>query len=104
MRSVSSRAPVWGASDLQYRLKTPTLQFQVVPPCGGHLFAVCSGPLRIAVSSRAPVWGASSRDAAVESTEPFQVVPPCGGHRSILQKRDIAIKVSSRAPVWGASR
>ena len=35
-RKVSSRAPVWGASGVASR-QTPSLQFQVVPPCGGHL-------------------------------------------------------------------
>ena len=79
------------------------LQFQVVPPCGGHQrpnavsserlgFKSCPrvGGIHIlasiphglrAVSSRAPVWGASS-------------------HIKNISEKGV---VSSRAPVWGAS-
>ena len=55
--SVSSRAPVWGAS--------------------------CSGSAKtekLKVSSRAPVWGASEVLGDLANFVLFQVVPPCGGH------------------------
>ena len=97
---VSSRAPVWGASQETLKL-SQTLQFQVVPPCGGH--PACSvarvWPVRFKscprvggiegfepllniskVSSRAPVWGASSLLQKSPGWKAFQVVPPCGGH------------------------
>ena len=77
---VSSRAPVWGASEA---VKTDLVaaQFQVVPPCGGHLkFTVLSSCVGL-VSSRAPVWGASAYNCQFFSH----------------------LNVSSRAPVWGAS-
>ena len=35
------------------------MKFQVVPPCGGHLFSQMILRFPIRVSSRAPVWGAS---------------------------------------------
>ena len=99
--SVSSRAPVWGASFLVEKWKT-AMKFQVVPPCGGHrrsplkksdkekfqVVPPCGGHLSrelfestvIPVSSRAPVWGASSFDVDKKLRDLFQVVPPCGGH------------------------
>ena len=100
--TVSSRAPVWGASCFQYKEETYqrvssrapvwgaslTLGwisiiwgFQVVPPCGGHHKGLA---------------------LAFISSE-FQVVPPCGGHLQIPPFAAIQEKVSSRAPVWGAS-
>ena len=57
---VSSRAPVWGASQ-SYELKPDKVQFQVVPPCGGHH----------AVS------------ASLAECFVFQVVPPGGGHQNL---------------------
>ena len=55
--SVSSRAPVWGASERNSEVL-------VVPK----------------VSSRAPVWGASDIVPVTDANGKFQVVPPCGGH------------------------
>ena len=55
--SVSSRAPVWGASADSFGLT----------PIGR-------------VSSRAPVWGASCEVRCDCNWGRFQVVPPCGGH------------------------
>ena len=117
--------PRVGGIPLSARRPAVSASFQVVPPCGGHLFAVCSGPLRIAVSSRAPVWGASwkvvgdmpmllvSSRAPVWGASPlpspysnralFQVVPPCGGHLRTDRTGWETLFVSSRAPVWGAS-
>ena len=56
-------------------------QFQVVPPCGGHL----------------------ERDSVSRIEIGFQVVPPCGGHLGALGEAE-GVEVSSRAPVWGASK
>ena len=78
---VSSRAPVWGASNsARYLLHDGV------------------------VSSRAPVWGASV-DVSIGHVNKamFQVVPPCGGHLKHPDRRNLG-KVSSRAPVWGASQ
>ena len=77
---VSSRAPVWGASRM-LRIMPPAMQFQVVPPCGGH-----------------PIADVESR-----AKSKFQVVPPCGGHLATILPHRLASGVSSRAPVWGAS-
>ena len=100
--TVSSRAPVWGASCFQYKEETYqrvssrapvwgaslTLGwisiiwgFQVVPPCGGHHKGLA---------------------LAFISSE-FQVVPPCGGHPAAYIIVGTRTLVSSRAPVWGAS-
>ena len=93
---------MWGASHEILRPKSHSL-FQVVPPCGGHPFAIFYLPPCTKVSSRAPVWGASPRSEPTRivvsfkscprvggiwvSLRPgllpagtFQVVPPCGGH------------------------
>ena len=97
---VSSRAPVWGASCAGCR-EVGRVQFQVVPPCGGHLAIVKHSA---SVSSRAPVWGASfgvGRDFFQVAM--FQVVPPCGGHPMYQYRPLLSVSVSSRAPVWGAS-
>ena len=79
------------------------MEFQVVPPCGGHLGSASLPLLQIQ----------------------FQVVPPCGGHPDLNERQadhsrfkscprvggilvdgfDAVFHevVSSRAPVWGAS-
>ena len=104
MRSVSSRAPVWGASSPSQAIvlffcsfkscprvggilywacsQSAVVTFQVVPPCGGHHGDRLWQYRKFVVSSRAPVWGASQ---------------PPGRCQRIFS-------VSSRAPVWGASR
>ena len=56
--------------------------FQVVPPCGGHHHAHRPRSNNNFVSSRAPVWGASKEDHTCKELFKFQVVPPCGGHPS----------------------
>ena len=100
--SVSSRAPVWGASiNLLWGTLPPW--FQVVPPCGGHplqLQGICR-PLcfkscpRVGgigaiekisggegVSSRAPVWGASEKmQSAAMDAAGFKSCPRVGGIR-----------------------
>ena len=58
---VSSRAPVWGASRVIPTISPPGM-FQVVPPCGGH-----------------PQFSST-----VSSPSSFQVVPPCGGHLVLM--------------------
>ena len=125
-RSVSSRAPVWGASLPQagwnwrhlrfkscprvggipggFRILRLDIQFQVVPPCGGHQRWELYRKAAAEVSSRAPVWGASSWARRQRIVDSFQVVPPCGGHREKFQSSLFAQFVSSRAPVWGASK
>ena len=98
--SVSSRAPVWGASRPVSR-RLDDGQFQVVPPCGGHhkyymaisplaCFKSCPrvGGIRLlplcgnlsGVSSRAPVWGASFALHIVERmAQGFKSCPRVGG-------------------------
>ena len=80
------------------------IQFQVVPPCGGHQRWELYRKAAAEVSSRAPVWGASSWARRQRIVDSFQVVPPCGGHREKFQSSLFAQFVSSRAPVWGASK
>ena len=58
--SVSSRAPVWGASSFPQIVTVPMLSFKSCPRVGGIL-------------GSAPSPGPRHR---------FQVVPPCGGHPS----------------------
>ena len=124
INSVSSRAPVWGASRPLIRLFA-TDWFQVVPPCGGHRNSADQRASSGSVSSRAPVWGASIEPKRARARPPgfkscprvggiarrlstaaaysqFQVVPPCGGHPGPLAVLP-GLLVSSRAPVWGAS-
>ena len=60
--TVSSRAPVWGASIVSPRARRSTSTFQVVPPCGGHLTV----------------------DRKSMDADRFQVVPPCGGHPCVI--------------------
>ena len=126
LNQVSSRAPVWGASLPQagwnwrhlrfkscprvggipggFRILRLDIQFQVVPPCGGHQRWELYRKAAAEVSSRAPVWGASSWARRQRIVDSFQVVPPCGGHREKFQSSLFAQFVSSRAPVWGASK
>ena len=101
-RQVSSRAPVWGASDLHLHLLILVGSFKSCPRVGGilvavddvkvvHSFKSCPRVggiqgkpvicMTMIVSSRAPVWGASYFN------------------RNYVAPRT----VSSRAPVWGAS-
>ena len=101
--AVSSRAPVWGASDLHLHLLILVGSFKSCPRVGGilvavddvkvvHSFKSCPRVggiqgkpvicMTMIVSSRAPVWGASYFN------------------RNYVAPRT----VSSRAPVWGASR
>ena len=56
--TVSSRAPVWGASVNPVPGIVGQAVFQVVPPCGGH----------------------QQLDAVEQQINRFQDVPPCGGH------------------------
>ena len=122
---VSSRAPVWGASDkcLQ-RLIIQSVSSRA--PVWGASAEICNQFRQTNVSSRAPVWGASYPGVEyVAQYVPFQVVPPCGGHpgrcrgptaRTSFKScprvggiegcggHGVQPVVSSRAPVWGASR
>ena len=125
LRHVSSRAPVWGASwylmaGSKSRLcfkscprvggifgtgsgLTRLSQFQVVPPCGGHLYADGTCEPIEAVSSRAPVWGASPAVHAVGGLNPVSSRAPVWGASTTRGAAIRAQQVSSRAPVWGAS-
>ena len=80
-KSVSSRAPVWGASRPECIIASTCQCFKSCPRVGGIEGANWLGEIEH-VSSRAPVWGASLR---------------------IIFFPVFAKKVSSRAPVWGAS-
>ena len=123
-RVVSSRAPVWGASDLLVFCNPRDKSFKSCPRVGG-IPCVAVVSILCNVSSRAPVWGASMVYTGTMPDEKFQVVPPCGGHPLALLyeakggsfkscprvggiqcglSRRPKIRVSSRAPVWGASR
>ena len=100
---VSSRAPVWGASSTPSTPTTGSEQFQVVPPCGGHLDDEGGSVPDVRVSSRAPVWGASER---LNYGDEFQYVSsraPVWGASRERGRLLAALLVSSRAPVWGAS-
>ena len=100
-RSFKSCPRVGGILWKAEHVALPT-EFQVVPPCGGHL-VVCVVIAIPRVSSRAPVWGASRRCADTVGAGKFQVVPPCGGHQYLCERNELCTTVSSRAPVWGAS-
>ena len=124
-RQVSSRAPVWGASQEKRRERQMmAASFKScprvggIPPSGGagrhgRSFKSCPrvGGIRqkarqiggYQVSSRAPVWGASPCPRTSEWNHWFQVVPPCGGHPAPQSRGRVPAGVSSRAPVWGAS-
>ena len=146
-RRFKSCPRVGGISNVR-PLCRPLLEFQVVPPCGGHHMTDFEKVYNFEVSSRAPVWGASEvrhkilwpihgfkscpRVGGIRPVDyyrlhraTFQVVPPCGGHprcccstppkccfKSCPRVGGIAgatgevagAEVSSRAPVWGASR
>ena len=81
------------------------IEFQVVPPCGGHLIVCAKGLGFDPVSSRAPVWGASH--SGFEFSAPYQVSSraPVWGASSVRSAPPREARtVSSRAPVWGASR
>ena len=106
---VSSRAPVWGASDC-HDSSSFLFMFQVVPPCGGHhisalrfmsicVFQVvppCGGHrgqiwccLPITSFKSCPrVGGISSLATVGRAQSGFQVVPPCGGHHLALTVYD----------------
>ena len=100
-RSVSSRAPVWGASPAFPPSPLP-VKFQVVPPCGGHRrirevppdersFKSCPRVGGIAdfghvrshlrgFKSCPRVGGILPQPFFTSVMVKFQVVPPCGGH------------------------
>ena len=102
--SVSSRAPVWGAS-FSVPCSGACWEFQVVPPCGGHLQIEAIRYTRIRSFKSCPrVGGIFLTRKYVNPYKLFQVVPPCGGHPAVLSGFFVLwILVSSRAPVWGAS-
>ena len=123
---VSSRAPGWGASALDFLRCSSHGGFKSCPRVGGILYPQAENIAPVKVSSRAPVWGASficlprTVIRAVSSRAPvwgaseflegttaagkFQVVPPCGGHLEMAPNVIVRHLVSSRAPVWGASK
>ena len=100
--TVSSRAPVWGASASQARF-VASQEFQVVPPRGGHPSKAgisCAGR---GFKSCPRVGGISTSPSFFLGASGFQVVPPCGGHLLVCSQHSRDSIVSSRAPVWGAS-
>ena len=104
LSKVSSRAPVWGAS-FSVPCSGACWEFQVVPPCGGHLQIEAIRYTRIRSFKSCPrVGGIFLTRKYVNPYKLFQVVPPCGGHPAVLSGFFVLwILVSSRAPVWGAS-
>ena len=101
--SVSSRAPVWGASVSGIPQPKGTTSFQVVPPCGGHLAAGRSACRRTRFQVVPPCGGHPNEAIMLRLNTEFQVVPPCGGHPAVHVHLAGHLRVSSRAPVWGAS-
>ena len=100
---VSSRAPVWGASPRATVINVET-QFQVVPPCGGHLSNIFTTAGARGFKSCPRVGGIFFVLCITLLLAKFQVVPPCGGHPCQGGPSRISNPVSSRAPVWGASQ
>ena len=84
--SVSSRAPVWGASRAGALLASLSC-FKSCPRVGGILCKELLGGGERNVSSRAPVWGASPDLWDALEQFAFQVVPPCGGHLAQWPRR-----------------
>ena len=80
-RRVSSRAPVWGASPGGLAATRRRGRFKSCPRVGGIIPPSGGATIVENVSSRAPVWGASMDQRAFTAF----------------------MRVSSRAPVWGAS-
>ena len=100
---VSSRAPVWGASDVAFDIPIQRddgfkscprvggifipaaipvvyIWFQVVPPCGGHLEHLePPNPLK-KFQVVPPCGGHLFSFGYSAGSSWFQVVPPCGGH------------------------
>ena len=123
--AVSSRAPVWGASSQVLRPGLIAIQFQVVPPCGGHLHPSFTNMISQMFQVVPPCGGHPILLSLCMLLTMFQVVPPCGGHPIIFRYGFflrgfkscprvggiVGTKgfwvpdnlVSSRAPVWGAS-
>ena len=104
LKRVSSRAPVWGASQSSGRYCTPYNVSSRAPVWGaswaGNPYILAIYP----VSSRAPVWGASAFCVSQGGGNVgFKSCPRVGGIRVILPGDIQVIFVSSRAPVWGAS-
>ena len=79
---VSSRAPVWGASQNVF-VGEQSLLVSSRAPVWGASWMNCADTGSGQVSSRAPVWGASRLDICAYALNTFQVVPPCGGHLTI---------------------
>ena len=123
--SVSSRAPVWGASADHLLKKAIRRSFKSCPRVGGIDGASAPPKPLFCFKSCPRVGGISTRSTTVGGVMQFQVVPPCGGHLGqwkvvgdmpmrfkscprvggIMSKTNYRrpIRVSSRAPVWGAS-
>ena len=102
-RGVSSRAPVWGASEIGNR-KNGKLPFQVVPPCGGHRAESGRFPHFASCFKSCPrVGGINSLIFNFITSYSFKSCPRVGG---IAPGGPVCGRwrtVSSRAPVWGAS-
>ena len=103
LRLVSSRAPVWGASQGHRSLRGSRHRFKSCPRVGG-IYRVATGQtLHLDVSSRAPVWGASRRIIDNETSYVVSSRAPVWGASLHGTGTVDGTPVSSRAPVWGAS-
>ena len=101
--SVSSRAPVWGAST-DYRIALRAyFRFKSCPRVGGIHLRYRRSASHCRFKSCPRVGGIGFVFARGRVNLRFQVVPPCGGHRVAHRPATIEACVSSRAPVWGAS-
>ena len=104
LRLVSSRAPVWGASQGHRSLRGSRHRFKSCPRVGG-IYRVATGQtLHLDVSSRAPVWGASHGRPQEHGRGQVSSRAPVWGASMRDLRHSMRSTVSSRAPVWGASR
>ena len=100
---VSSRAPVWGASDVPVPVHGQAGVSSRAPVWGASASSSVVAGISV-VSSRAPVWGASMNYSArgEEGHDVSSRAPVWGASGDVVHVA-VHVLVSSRAPVWGAS-
>ena len=86
-------------------INSRVLQFQVVPPCGGHpMRPRRSYWLSICFKSCPRVGGIGCSSTYLATPCLFQVVPPCGGHPPTRTSRGRSPGFKSCPRVGGISR